>query len=74
MGQKGKKLIGEKSGKYYARTNIIARFVNNRSIAPMIFNGSCTAKVFETWGKQFLIKELKPDQRVVMDTDAFHRS
>ncbi|ETZ05430.1 hypothetical protein K737_300131 [Holospora undulata HU1] len=48
--------------------------MNNKSIAPRIFNGSCTTKVFETWGEQFLIKELKPGQGVVMDTAAFHRS
>ncbi|ETZ05116.1 MULTISPECIES: transposase [Holospora] len=73
MGRKSKKPIGTKSGKYCARTNIIAGLVNNKSIAPMMFNGSCTTNVFETWGEH-LIKDLKPGQRGVMDTAAFHRS
>ena len=40
-GKKGESLIGKKSGKHYERTNIIAGLVNNKSIAPMVFNGSC---------------------------------
>ena len=35
-GKKGKPLLGKKSGKYYQRTNIIAGFVNNKVIAPMV--------------------------------------
>jgi transposase len=73
-GKKGVKLVGIKSGKYYQRTNIIAGYVNHKSVAPMVFNGSCNTKLFETWVEEFLIKELKPRQFVVMDNAAFHRS
>jgi transposase len=73
-GKKGKLLVGKKSGKYYERTNIIAGYVNNKSIAPMVFTGSCNTNLFETWVEEFLIKELKPGQVVVMDNAAFHRS
>ena len=55
--KKGAKLIVRRSGKYYQRTNIVAGYVNKRSIAPMIFNGSCNTKLFETRVGQFLIKE-----------------
>ncbi len=73
-GRKGEKLAGKKSGKYYQRTNIVAGYVNHKSIAPMVFNGSCNTKLFETWVEQFLIKELRPSQFVVMDNATFHRS
>jgi transposase len=73
-GKKNEKLVGKKSGKYYERTNIIAGYVNHKSIAPMIFNGSCNTKLFETWVEEFLIKELQAGQFVVMDNAAFHRS
>ena len=66
-GKKSEKLVGKRSGKYYERTNIIAGYVNHQSIAPMIFNGSCNTKLFETWVEELLIKELKPGQFVVMD-------
>lgn len=73
-GKKNKKLIGKRSGKHYKRTNIIAGYVNNKSIAPMVFTGCCNTILFETWVAQFLIKELKSGQVVIMDNSAFHRS
>lgn len=73
-GKKGEKLIGKKSGKYYQRTNIVAGLVNNKSIAPMVFNGSCNTELFEIWVEEFLIKELKPAQVIVMDNATFHKS
>lgn len=73
-GTKKEKLSGKKSGKYYERTNIIAGYVNKNSIAPMIFNCSCTTKLFEAWIENFLIKELVPGQFVVMDNASFHKS
>ncbi|WP_050897498.1 transposase [Orientia tsutsugamushi] len=45
--KKGTHVSSKKSGKYYERTNIIAGYVNNKSIAPMIFNGSCNTRLFE---------------------------
>jgi len=73
-GIKNKKLSGKKSGKYCERTNIIAEYVNKKSVAPMVFNGSCNTSLFEQWVEQFLIKELQPGQYVVMDNASFHKS
>ena len=73
-GKKGKTLPAKKSGKYYQRTNIIAGYVNNKSIAPMVFNGACNTEVFNSWVEHFLIKELEPGQFVVMDNASFHKS
>lgn len=73
-GKKGKALKAKKSGKYYQRTNIIAGLNLNKPIAPMVFNGSCDTSLFESWVEQFLIKELKPGQVVIMDNAAFHKS
>ena len=73
-GKKSKKLVAKKSGKYYERTNIIAGLVNNKSIAPMVFTGSCNTDLFNNWVEHFLIKELKPDQVVILDNASFHKS
>jgi transposase len=73
-GKKSEKLLGKKSGKYYERTNIIAGYVNKIAIAPMVFNGYCNRLLFESWVEQFLIKELREGQVVIMDNAAFHRS
>ena len=73
-GLKSKPLLAKKSGKYYERTNIIAALSNNNIIAPCVFNGTCNAALFESWVEQFLIKELKPRQVVIMDNATFHKS
>ena len=73
-GKRSEKLVGKKSGKYYERTNIIAGLVNNKAIAPMVFNGSCNTRLFDAWVAEFLIKELKPGQVVIMDNASFHKS
>ena len=73
-GKRSEKVVGKKSGKYYERTNIIAGLVNNKPIAPIVFNGSCDTLLFETWVEKFLIKELKPNQVVIMDNASFHKS
>ncbi len=66
-GKKSEKLVGKRSGKYYERTNIITKYVNRKSIAPMIFNGTCNTELFNNWVDQFLIKELKAGQYVAID-------
>ena len=73
-GLKCQKLKAQKSGKYYERSNIVAGYVNKKTIAPLVFYGSCNTKFFESWVEQFLIKELRPGQYVVMDNAAFHKS
>lgn len=40
----------------------------------MVFNGSCTTELFNSWVENFLIKELKAGQFVVMDNASFHKS
>ncbi len=71
---RGKPTQDKKSGKYYERTNIIAGYVNKESIAPMVFNGSCNTELFNSWVEEFLIRELKAGQFVVMDNASFHKS
>ena len=73
-GKKGQALDGRKSGKIYQRTNIIAGYVDGETIAPLVFNGSCDTKLVVQWVQEFLIKELKPGQVVIMDNASFHKS
>lgn len=72
--KKSDRFSAKKSGKYYQRSNIVAGYVNRRVIAPLVFYGSCDTKLFEAWVEQFLIKELKFGQYVIMDNATFHRS
>lgn len=72
--KRGQPIKAKKSGKYYIRTNIVAGLNENKSIAPLVFTGSCNTELFNAWIEQFLIKELKPDQVVIMDNASFHKS
>jgi hypothetical protein len=54
-GKKGELLHGKKSGKYYQPANIIAGYVNKKSIALLVFNGSCNTELFNKWVEEFLI-------------------
>ena len=49
-GKEGQVLLGKKSGKYYQRANIVARYANKKSIAPMVFNGSCATHYYSKLG------------------------
>lgn len=71
---KGKILKAKKSGKYKQRTNIVAGIVNNKVIAPCVFKGSCNTELFNKWIEEFLIKELRTGQIVIMDNASFHKS
>lgn len=66
-GKRGKLIEANKSGKYYLRTNIIAGLVGRKSIAPFVFYGACNTELFNAWFEQFLIKELKLGQTVILD-------
>jgi hypothetical protein len=43
-------------------------------MADMVFNVTCNTLLFETWVENFLIKDPKSRQFVVMDHAAFHQS
>lgn len=71
---RGQKVYGKISGKRTKRQSILAAKVNNKIIAPMIFEGTCYTELFEAWVEQVLIPELKPNQVIIMDNAAFHKS
>jgi len=75
---KGCKIFGEVTGKRSRRTNLIMAQRHGRKghkkewRAPMLFQGSCNAKLFEMWVEECLMKELHEPTIVVMDNASFH--
>lgn len=53
--------------------SMIAALNNGNIFAPMMFNGYCDSNIFITYVKEFLVKELKRGQIVVMDNINFHK-
>lgn len=70
----GQKVLGEKTGKRFARTSLIAGLKQNKPIAPMEFKGYCNTEVVLTWVKQMLIPLLEPGDVVIWDNATFHKS
>ncbi len=71
---RGHKLYGEVRGKRGVRESFIAALWNKKIIAPMGFQGTCNAALFNTWLEKILIPELRPGQILILDNAAFHKS
>ena len=71
---KGKKVYGDRSGKRMVRTSLLLAQTKSHRFAPFLFDGTCNASVFNTWLRKCLIPELKPNQTIVMDNAAIHKS
>lgn len=72
--RRGVKLLGERTGKRFARTSLIAGLKGDKPLAPMEFKGYCDTTVVLTWVKDMLIPALKPGDVVIWDNATFHKS
>ena len=71
---RGKKIIGEISGKRFARQSIISGLFKGKFLSPMCFEGTCNTSLFNTWLKQVLIPNLTAGQVLILDNASFHKS
>jgi transposase len=70
--RKGRVLLGEVSGNNRKCTNLILAKAGKRHFAPMLFDGTCDAKVFNTWVHRVLVPCLIAPSLIVLDNAAFH--
>ena len=70
---RGKKVIGQHSGKRYGRTSLIAGKRQQELLAPILFSGTTNSKWFNHWFENYLLPELNPESLVIMDNAAFHQ-
>ena len=73
-GLKGQKVIGEVSGKRYARESFIAGQLQQQILAPFCYTGTCDSTLFNFWLETFLLPALGAGYTIVMDNAAFHKS
>ena len=71
--KKGKKVYGDRSGKRGIRTNLIAAKRKQELLAPVLYETSTTAKWFNKWLKEQLLKELNPNSTLILDNARFHK-
>ena len=70
---RGEKVLGEISGMRFQRTNLVAGQIGGRTIAPMYYEWSTNAEIFEFWFEEKLMPELSAGEVVIMDNARFHR-
>ncbi len=66
-GLRGKKVYGERSGKRRPRTSLISAKQGKRLLAPILFEGSTNATLFNYWLQSHLFKELAQSSTLIMD-------
>lgn len=72
---RGKKIYIDVTGKREKRTNLIMAQRGRRGkdwLAPMLFEGACSALTVETWVEKLLLKELKKPSIIIMDNAPVH--
>ncbi len=73
-GHRGKKVYGERSGKKRPRTSLISARQGKRLLAPILFEGSTNAVLFNYWLKSHLFAELDHASTIIMDNATFHKT
>lgn len=73
-GLRGKKVYGERSGKKRPRTSLISAKQGKRLLAPILFEGSTNAVLFNYWLQSHLFKELAQGTTIIMDNATFHKT
>jgi len=71
---KNTRVYGDISGKYLARTTLIAGYMTGGFIAPFRFKGYTNTQVFNTWVEACLLPDLRPGLVIILDNARFHKS
>lgn len=71
---RGKKIYGERSGKHWQRTSLLMAKRSKKCLSPCLFTGTCNTQLFNTWLEKMLLPELPPNQTIIMDNAAIHKS
>ncbi len=71
-GKIGRKVHGERSGKRWVRTNLIAAKSKHTMLAPFLIEGSVDSNVFNLWLERNLIPVLPENSLLILDNAAFH--
>lgn len=70
----GQRVYGEKPSGKRPRTGLIGGWKEGEFLAPFLFNGTCTIKLFNYWLEHHLIPELAANSVIIMDNATFHKS
>ena len=71
--KRGKKSHGERFGRRFKRTNLIAAKRQSAILAPILYESNTTAEWVNQWFEHHLFKELEPESTIILDNAKFHR-
>ena len=69
----GAPVYGEKPGRRYGRTNLVAGYFKGRLVAKMLYNASTKSRLFEDWFENLLLPSVPRKSFIVLDNATFHR-
>ncbi len=72
--QLGERFVGSRPGKRQKRLSMIGALCQGKFLAPLVYQGYCTARFIEAWVENFLLPEVEPGQVIIMDNAAVHKS
>ena len=70
---RGEKIYGEIAGRKFQRESLVAAKPGDAVAAPMQYQGTMNAALFEAWFENSLMPEVPPDAAITMDNASFHR-
>ncbi|MBL8259850.1 MAG: IS630 family transposase [Candidatus Competibacteraceae bacterium] len=72
---RGQKVYGVCCGRSRPRTSLLAARIEGQGFdCPVLFEGTCTAAVFNRWLETWLVPRLTAHHVVILDNAAFHQS
>ncbi len=72
--ERGQTVIGERSGKRFARESFVAGLIHKTLVAPICYQGTMDGVLFNFWLSNFLLPEIGSGKTIIMDNAAFHKS
>jgi len=69
----GERVLDMKRGEKVKRYSILSALLNNKLIAPIVFEGTCCRELFEFWLETVLLPSLKPGSVIILDNASFHK-
>ncbi|PSO80976.1 MAG: hypothetical protein BRC41_13705 [Cyanobacteria bacterium QH_9_48_43] len=72
--EKGQRFQAQRLGKGRETLSLMGALCQEKFLAPMVYQGYCTAQLIETWLQDCLLPLVKPGQIIVMDNAPFHNS
>jgi len=74
LGAPGQTLIRFPQRQKRQRTSLIGGYLQQKLLAPLLFQGTCNTAGFNAWQEQALLLKRQPGTILILDNATFHRA